>query len=222
MRTFTAAVGLIGILVSQAAKADETAPSGAPPSYESGGATTPPPAETSPPPAVAAPGGGGANGPRPFGAAAGPSGPSVWGVLPWGGIGAGARYMIPLPITQLLTRTKFRDYWSLEAGADILHFSYDDVFAGSQYSYSWTALVPVVGMMWQVWFTPNFAAYPKVEVGYEFGWYSGVNGQTGALSGGDRFYPSGAVGVLYKLDNGLTLRAEAGYDGAHGGIGWLF
>jgi len=66
MRTFTVAVGLIGVLASQAAMAQETAPSG------------------SPPPAVAAPGNE-TNGPRPFGAAAGPAGPSVWGVLPWCG-----------------------------------------------------------------------------------------------------------------------------------------
>ena len=46
-------------------------------------------------------------------------------MLPWGGYGMGARYMMPLPITQLLTRTKFRDYWALEFGADILRFSYD-------------------------------------------------------------------------------------------------
>ena len=204
MRTFTVAVGLIGVLASQAAMAQETAPSG------------------SPPPAVAAPGNE-TNGPRPFGAAAGPAGPSVWGVLPWGGIGAGARYMIPVPITQLLTRTKFKDFWAVEFGADILHWSYDyGAIGGNNFSYSWTEIVPVVGMMWEVWFTPNFAAYPKVEVGYAFGWYSGTNGQTAGLEGGDRFFPSGAVGVLYKLDNGLTLRAEAGYDGAHGGIGWLF
>jgi len=98
MRVFSAAVGLIGVLVSQAAMAQDPAP---------GAATTPPP-EASPPPAVAAPGT--TRAPQPFGPAAGPGGPSIWGVLPWGGYGMGARYMIPLPITQLLTHTKFRDY----------------------------------------------------------------------------------------------------------------
>jgi hypothetical protein len=33
--------------------------------------------------------------------------------------------MLPVPITQILTRTKFRDYWALEFGADLLHFNYD-------------------------------------------------------------------------------------------------
>src|SRR4051812_18156776 len=164
MRTFTAAVGLFGVLASQVALAQEPPP---------GGATTPPPAETTPPPTVATPSSTGA--PQPFGPAAGPAGPSVWGILPWGGYGIGARYMIPLPITQLLTRTKFHDYWALEFGADMLHFSYDYGF-GAAGSYSWTEIVPVVGMMWQFWINDSFAVYPKVEVGYAFGWYSGTQG----------------------------------------------
>ncbi len=115
--------------------------------------------------------------PTPFGAA-GPTGPSVWGVLPWGGYGMGARYMMPLPISPLLTRTKFRDYWALEFGADILRFSYDYGLGTTAYSYSWTEIIPVVGMMWQFWINDSFAVYPKVELGYAFGWYSGTNGST--------------------------------------------
>jgi hypothetical protein len=237
MRMFTAAVGLIGVLVSQAAFAQEAAPAGtppaagapapasgtAPPTAETApppAATQPPPVETAPPPppppAVAATG----SAPMPFGASDGPNGPSVWGILPWGGYGIGARYMLPIPITQLLTRTRFRDYWALEFGADVLRINYDYIgFAGS---YTWTEVVPVVGMMWQVWFTENFAAYPKVEAGYAFGWYSNtMTGQT-LGSGGNHFYPGATAGVLYKLQNGVTLRAEAGYLGAKAGVAWLF
>jgi len=226
MRTFATAVGVFGLFLSQAAMAQTLGEVPPPP----GGATAPPPAdptqpppaaETPPPPAVAAPGMTGQ--PAPFGVTGGPGGPSLWGVLPWGGYGMGARYMLPLPITQLLTRTKFRDYWALEFGADILHWSYDyGVIGGSNFNYSWTAVVPVVGMMWQVWFTENFAVYPKIEAGYGFGWYSDTNGQTSNLSGGNHFYPSGTAGVLYKLNNGITLRAEAGYVGGKAGIAWLF
>jgi len=129
--------------------------------------------------------------------------------------------MIPVPITQLLTRTRFRDYWAVEFGADILHFNYDFGFAGTGYSYSWTEIVPVVGMMWQVWFTEQFAVYPKIEMGYAFGWYSDTQGNTANLSGGNHFYPDGTAGILYKMGN-LTLRAEAGYVGAKAGIAWLF
>jgi len=223
MRMFTAAIGLIGILVSQATLAQETAPGDAPPAdgTTAPAATTPPPAETTPPPSVATPGTTG-NGPMPFGPGIGPSGPSLWGVLAWGGYGAGARYMIPVPITQILTRTRFRDYWAVEFGADILRINYDYGLGATPYSYSWTEVVPVVGMMWQVWFNENFAAYPKVELGYAFGWYSDTQGTTTGLSGGNHFYPSGTAGILYKVGNGLTLRAEAGNIGAKGGISWLF
>jgi hypothetical protein len=137
MRTFTAAIGLIGVLVSQAAMAQETAPGGTPPADGTTppAATTPPPAETTPPPSVAAPGTAG-NGPQPFGPGIGPSGPSIWGVLAWGGYGAGARYMIPVPITQILTRTRFRDYWAVEFGADILRINYNYGLGTTGYSYN--------------------------------------------------------------------------------------
>jgi hypothetical protein len=212
MRTFIAVLGVIGVFVSDTAFA-QAAADGQP------SATTPPPAETTPPPAVAAPVNLAA--PAPFGQTGGPSGPSLWGILPWGGYGIGARYMMPLPITQLLTRTKFRDYWALEFGADIMHWNYDYGFGTTGFNYSWTEVVPVVGMMWQVWFTENFAAYPKIEVGYAFGWYSDTNGVNTGLSGGNRFFPDGTAGVLYKLGN-LTLRAEAGYVGGKAGVAWLF
>jgi hypothetical protein len=212
MRTFTAAIGLFGVLASQVALAQEPAP----------GATTPPPAEMTPPPATPPPTVGATGATQPFGAAPGPGGPSIWGVLPWGGYGIGARYMIPLPITQLLTRTKFHDYWALEFGADMMHFSYDYGLGPSGYSYSWTEIVPVVGMMWQFWINDNFAVYPKVELGYAFGWYSDTNGASTGLSGGNHFFPDGTAGLLYKLGNGITLRAEAGYVGGKAGVAWLF
>jgi len=207
-RTFiaTATAGILTIATATVAFAqDATAPTAPPPAA---------PDPAAPPPTVAAPA-------RPFtafSAPTGPTGPSVWGVVPWGGIGAGARYMIPVPIPQLLTRTPFKDYWVVEFGADILHQSWD-YYDGS---YSWTEIVPVGGLMWQVWFTDNFAAYPKVEIGYAFGWYSGVNGSTAGLAGGNTFYPDGAAGVLYKLNNGITLRGEVGSVGARLGVGWLF
>ena len=219
MRMFTAAIGLIGILVSTTAMAQETAPSGTPPA-DGTAATTPPPAETTPPPSVAAPGTTG-NGPQPFGPGIGPTGPSLWGVLAWAGYGAGARYMIPVPITQLLTRTRFRDYWAVEFGADIVRINYDYGLGTSPYSYSWTEVVPVVGMMWQVWFNESFAAYPKVELGYAFGWYSDTQHHH-RPAGRKSLLPQRHRGILYKLGGGLTLRAEAGNIGAKGGISWLF
>ncbi len=218
MRMLTAVIGVLGVFASATAVAQDSPSPAA--GTDPSAATTPPPAETAPPPpALAAPG---APARAQVGPADAPTGPSLWGILPWGGYGIGARYMIPVPITQILTRTRFRDYWALEVGADLLHFNYDYAFGTTGFSYSWTEVIPVVGMMWQVWLTDDFAVYPKVELGYAFGWYSDTNGMTTGLSGGNHFFPDGTAGLLYKIGNGLTLRAEAGYVGGKGGIAWLF
>jgi hypothetical protein len=133
--------------------------------------------------------------------------------------------MLPLPIPSLLANanTFLRDNWDLEFGADILHWSYDFGVPGDSFSYSWTEVLPVVGVMWNLWFNRNFALYPKAELGYAFGWFSDwQTGTTGAQPTYGGFFIAGDLGALYKLDNGLTLRAEAGSDGLKLGAGWLF
>ena len=162
--------------------------------------TTPPPAEATPPPAETSPPVGRRarhhrQRPPAFRARDRAQRPLRLGRPRLGRHGAGARYMIPVPITQLLTRTRFRDYWAVEFGADIVRINYDYGFGTTAYSYNWTEVVPVAGMMWQVWFNENFAAYPKVELGYAFGWYSDTQGgTTTGLSGGNHFYPAGSAG----------------------------
>src|ERR1051325_7239979 len=138
------------------------------------------PGGASPPPAVAGQGSAGSN---PFAVTGAPApeikGPSVWGILPWGGIGVGARIMWPVGLPPLLTNTNSRvhDRWALEAGADLLHWSYGYIAPGfANFNYSWTELVPVVGIMWNVWLNDQFAFYPKVEIGYAFGWFSNWQG----------------------------------------------
>jgi hypothetical protein len=177
----------------------------------------PPPA--SPPPTVASPGATWAP------EAPGLKGLSLWGIIPWGGFGAGARFMMPLPIPSLLANTgaRIRDNWDLEFGADLLHWSYGFNEPGYNFNYSWTEVLPVVGVMWNLWFTKNFALYPKLELGYAFGWFSGWdNGFGGSQPAYGGFFIAGDAGALYKLDSGLTLRAEAGSDGLKLGAGWLF
>jgi hypothetical protein len=145
-------------------------------------------------------------------------GASVWGILPWGGIGAGARFTMQLRIPPLLRNTSIRDNFSLEFGADILRWTYgqDTLFSSS---YTWTEVLPVVGMSWNLWFNDALALYPKLESGYAFGWLS--NTAYGSAGYGGVFV-NGAAGLLYKLESGLTLRAEAGYSGLKVGAGWLF
>jgi hypothetical protein len=147
-----------------------------------------------------------------------PHGLSVWGILPWGGVGAGARYMLPIGIPSLLHNTGIRDNFTLEFGADILRWTYGvDTFYSS--SYQWTEILPVLGVSWNLWFSDHFALYPKVEAGYAFGWLSGASYAIGGYGG---TFVNGAAGLLYKLDNGLALRAEAGTSGLKLGVGWLF
>lgn len=145
---------------------------------------------------------------------------SLWGILPWGGFGVGGRFMMPFaPIPRLLTHTKFKDYWALEFGADYLHFSYG--YSGGS-DYAWNALLPVAGIMWQVWLLPNLGVYPKAEIGYEFGWLSGYNGPSSNTPSYGGIFINGAAGLLYQVSGGLTLRAEAGYAGAKLGVAWQF
>jgi hypothetical protein len=200
---FASALAVVMAINVHGARADEPPPAATTPPPPSAVATQPattPPAYT--PPA----------------AGTGPTGASVWGILPWGGIGVGGRFMMPLPIPPLLTGTNLRDSFGLEFGADYLHWSYGYLNYGN---YSWSEIVPVVGMMWNVWLTPQFALYPKIELGYAFGWFSDWNfGGSRPTYGG--FFYDGDAGALYKLNNGLTLRAEVGVDGLKLGAGWLF
>ena len=76
-----------------------------------------------------------------------------------------------------------------------------------------------MGMSWNLWFNDSFALYPKVEAGYAIGWLS--NSAYGAAGYGGTF-ASGAGGLLYRLGDGLTLRAEVGSSGLKLGAGWLF
>lgn len=178
----------------------QTAPAPVPPSEQ---VAAPAPAPAYAPPATPAPT---------------PRGVSVWGILPWGGVGGGARFMMPLGIPALLTNTSIRDNFTLEFGADILRWSYGaDTFYSS--SYQWTEILPVLGISWNLWFSDHFALYPKLEAGYAFGWLSGTNYAVGGYGG---TFVNGAGGLLYKLDSGLTLRAEAGTSGLKLGVGWLF
>jgi hypothetical protein len=144
-----------------------------------------------------------------------PTGLTAWAGLPWGGWGIGGRYMMPLAIGSLLNSPAVRDTWALEFGMDYLRLG-DSV---GPYDFHYNEILPVVGIMWDFWFSPNFAIYPKAELGYAFAWFSGDNTYGSGYGG---LFASGAGGALYKLGNGLTLRAEVGISGLKGGVAWLF
>jgi hypothetical protein len=195
------------------AQTDPNAATAPPPTYApppSQPAYAPPPPQTyAPPPTVAV-----AEPP----ASPLPKGVSVWGILPtWAGynegLGIGGRFMMPLGIQPLLRGTGIRDSWALEFGADFTHWSYG---YGTHNQF-----VPVAGIMWNVWLTQQFALYPKLELGYAFGW-SNYDSTAVDRAPHPWLFWDLTAGVLYKLNSGLTLRAEAGYMGLKLGVGWLF
>jgi hypothetical protein len=148
----------------------------------------------------------------------GSTGPTLWGILPWGGIGIGGRFMLPLGIQPVIKNSQVHDSFALEFGADVLHWSYGYLGA---HDYGWTEVLPVVGGMWNIWLNEHFGGYPKLELGYAFGWFSNWD-YAGARPTYGGFFWDVALGAMYKMDNGITLRAEAGYAGLKLGAGWLF
>jgi len=185
----------------------------------------PPPVEPPPPPASSAPA------PAPGFVVAAPvtgglapqlKGLSVWGILPYAyysstGLGLGGRFMIPLSFPPLLHTPNVRgDGFAIEFGADYLHWSVG--VPGYDFSVNW--FLPSVGVMWNVWFNDKLVVYPKFSLGYYYAWVSDLPSSYGGY--GSNLYWDIDAGAMYKLDNGLTLRAELGYSGLKLGVGWLF
>jgi hypothetical protein len=142
------------------------------------------------------------------------AGISVFGILGYGeSIGFGGRYMLPIGIPSLLTHTRIRDSWAVEFGADLLYWSVSAFGA----NYHETELIPIAGVMWNVWLANDFAVYPKAELGFGFN-----VGSQNAYVGHTGIYPSGAAGLLYQVANGITLRAEIGSTGLRAGAGFFF
>lgn len=150
---------------------------------------------------------------------------SVWGVFdpgPVGGAGLGLRAMMPLA-PGVLHHPRIRDEFTLEFGGDFLHYADTYGYPGwGYYDYSWNGVLAVVGATWNFWFTPRLALYPKLDLGYMFGWYDGWDDTYpyGRPSYGGVFV-QGAAGVMYKLDR-VSLRAELGSGLVRLGVGFAY
>lgn len=201
MRNFMVLAALVAFLIPAVALADDPA---APP--------PPPAASSSSTPAPFVVSGPGASAPS-------LKGGSVWGILPWGGIGVGARFMVPVAIPPLIHGTSVKDSFAFEGGADFLRWSYG---FGAFGNYTVTELVPVAGLMWSIWLNPQLAFYPKVELGYVFYSVSGFDQTWGSRPTYSFLFWDLTGGALYRLNGGITLRAEIGYAGLKLGAGWLF
>jgi hypothetical protein len=142
-------------------------------------------------------------------------GPTVWGILAYGGFGVGARFAIPV-YGSVLHHPTLRDGFAVEFGADYVHWSE----TAGVYDWSYNVFRAAAGVMWDIWVNDQFAFYPKVELGYNH-WSYNYGGYTITQNYSPIFF-NGAAGALYRLNAGLTLRAEIGYTGLAVGVGWLF
>ncbi|HEY4393769.1 MAG TPA: hypothetical protein VGP64_06885 [Polyangia bacterium] len=143
------------------------------------------------------------------------TGPTVWGILAYGGVGVGARFALPV-YGSVLHHPTLRDGFEIEFGGDFVHWS--ESVPGFDWSY--TVIRLAGGVMWDIWLNDQFAFYPKAEIGYNHYSYN-YNGYTGGGSYSP-IYVNGAAGAMFKTRAGLTLRAEAGITGLALGVGWLF
>jgi hypothetical protein len=144
-------------------------------------------------------------------------GPTALLLLAFGGYGVGGRYAFPIS-GSILGSPTLRDGFAVEVGADYVRWSES---LGSYGKYSWSVLRVAGGVMWDIWVTEQLAFYPKIELGYNRFSYN-YNGFTGSLRSDSPLFFNGAGGAMYRLQSGLTARAELGYMGLAVGAGWLF
>jgi hypothetical protein len=149
---------------------------------------------------------------------------SFWGVLdpgPIDGVGVGGRVMMPLA-QGILQHPRIRDEFTLELGADFVHYEDRVGFDPFYVEYSWNGVLPVVGATWNFWFTPRLAFYPKLDVGWWFGWYRGWNDGYGYGRGDfDGVFLQAAAGMIYRMRS-AALRVEAGSGLLRIGVGLPF
>jgi hypothetical protein len=138
---------------------------------------------------------------------------SAFGLLSYwyadSGVGVGARYQKTVAPGGLLHLPAVHDDVGIEGGVDYAHYS----FIGIAYN----EVAVLVGGVWNFWFLQDrLALYPKVDLGYRFGSWSGTS-----LGGYGGLVFQGSAGVAYRVSR-LTLRAEAGSGSLRLGAGFAF
>jgi len=139
------------------------------------------------------------------------------------GFGLGGRYRTALvPEGLIQGRGTVRDSLDLEFGADLVRYAYGYRSPGFAYDYVWWAFRPRAGLLWNFWLSPQLALYPKLDLGYEFGWFDGWNSAAGPRPGYAGLFLEPSIGLIYKTRSATSLRVELGSEGLKLGLGVAF
>ncbi len=137
------------------------------------------------------------------------------------GVGAGFRVGIPIAPQGVIHSPKVRDEFVLEVGGDYLHYE-ENVGYPYDAHYSWNGIVGVAGLQWNFWLNHQFALYPKLDLGFETGWYTGWDPYYGTYYERHSYgglFAQVAGGLIYRLGT-VDLRAELGTEMFRIGVGF--
>ncbi len=118
------------------------------------------------------------------------------------GLGVSGRYQYTIVPEGFLHSSSIHDDFGVEAGVDFFHYSWDIL----GYSWTYNEFGISASAVWNLWFTKEFAAYPRLGLGFAFGSWSDNTG-FGSPGGYGGLFLVGGAGVLYQL-SAVTLRAE--------------
>jgi len=139
------------------------------------------------------------------------------------GFGLGGRYRLALADGVLRDNASHvRDTFDLEFGGDVVRYAYGYRVAPYHYDYTWWTVRPRVGVMWNFWITPRLALYPKLDLGYELGWFDGWNSSYGGHPGYGGLFLEPTIGLIYRFRPATSLRVELGSEGAKIGLGFAY
>jgi hypothetical protein len=118
------------------------------------------------------------------------------------GFGVSGRYQHTIVPEGVIKSASISDDFGIEGAVDYFHYSWDIL----GYSWSYNEVVLSASVVWNLWFTNEFAAYPRLGLGFGFGSFSDNTGLSSPGGYGGLAFVGGA-GVLYELEP-ITLRAE--------------
>ena len=125
---------------------------------------------------------------------------SAYGAFGFGwnfGVGGGAQFGIPVVPNGFIPNPKFRDALHVEFGMDTFYFTWSN--------YHVLFLNPMGGVRYTVYVLDNLAPFATVKFG------ASIPTAEENLDYGVYFYTQVTVGVLWDINDFMSLRAETGF-----------